>query len=109
MWRGRKLVGSAQRCEQRVVLQHGSILLSGDQHLVAETTGAAPGGDLPPATLEEALGRMPDRAELAREIAAAFADALGIALAPLALAGAAGEEIEERAIRYRSPEWTWRR
>jgi lipoyl(octanoyl) transferase len=32
---GRKLVGSAQRCERRVLLQHGSILLDGSQADVA--------------------------------------------------------------------------
>ena len=108
-WRGRKLVGSAQRCEQRTLLQHGSILLSGDQRLVAETTGAQPAGAAAPATLEEALGYRPDPAELARGIATAFAAILGIALAPHAFAGAAGEEFENGVARFRSEEWTWRR
>src|SRR5688500_8057100 len=34
--RGRKLIGSAQRCERRTILQHGSILLGGDQTLADE-------------------------------------------------------------------------
>ncbi|MEJ2214981.1 MAG: biotin/lipoate A/B protein ligase family protein [Gemmatimonadota bacterium] len=33
---GKKLVGSAQRCESRTILQHGSLLLEGDQAEVLE-------------------------------------------------------------------------
>lgn len=33
---GRKLVGSAQRCEGRVILQHGSVLVSGSQAAAEE-------------------------------------------------------------------------
>ena len=39
---GRKLVGSAQRCEGRVILQHGSILVSGSQAAAEELLAGAP-------------------------------------------------------------------
>jgi lipoyl(octanoyl) transferase len=41
---GRKLIGSAQRCEGRTLLQHGSILVDGSQRAVAALLHAAPAG-----------------------------------------------------------------
>jgi lipoyl(octanoyl) transferase len=51
---GRKLVGSAQRCERRCILQHGSILLSGDQRRV-QLLQRAPAG----AAVRQAAGAPP--------------------------------------------------
>src|SRR5690606_33073590 len=79
---GRKLIGSAQRTERRVVLQHGSLLLDGDQRIVAELI-PGPAGP-PPATLRDVLGRIPDWPELVSAMRAGFEEALGIRLAPAA-------------------------
>jgi lipoyl(octanoyl) transferase len=124
---GRKLVGSAQRCERRVLLQHGSVLLDGSQAAVvalqrqpvaagpaaaggpeawAEARVARPAG---PVTLRELLGRVPAWDELAAALAAGFEEACGIRLAP----GGLTVEEETRAARlettYADAAWTWRR
>jgi lipoyl(octanoyl) transferase len=44
---GRKLIGSAQRCERHCILQHGSILLDGDQRRVHRLERVAPGRTTP--------------------------------------------------------------
>ncbi len=47
---GKKLVGSAQRCESRTILQHGSILLEGEQREAAELEVKRPTADRRPPT-----------------------------------------------------------
>ena len=106
---GRKLVGSAQRCERRVVLQHGSILLEDDQDAVREIQFAPPAPTGAPATLVAALGAVPAVAALVEAIAGGFEAALGISLAP---APSDAHEYGRAAAlepKYRSGEWTWRR
>lgn len=105
---GRKLVGSAQCRMGRTILQHGSILLTGDQRAL-ETLSAGDDPAPPPATLADALGRLPSWEEAARSVADGFCRLLS------------GEWIEsdpteeERRVavelgrRYASSEWTWRR
>ncbi len=135
---GRKLIGSAQRREGAVLLQHGSLLLDDDQGAVLEllATGPAPAG-LPvlaahaagaaspvgmaaelavlaeraarPATLRELLGELPARAQLERALAEGFQEVLGIALAPAALSAAERESVVRWSAHFRSAEWTWRR
>ncbi|HSJ26011.1 MAG TPA: biotin/lipoate A/B protein ligase family protein [Longimicrobiales bacterium] len=113
---GRKLVGSAQRCERRVLLQHGSILLDGSQEDVAAlimtrpaaaplVTTAAPGS----VTLRELLGRQPPLDELARSLRHGFEEVFGTSLALASLA--ADEEARARQLEpvYAGPDWTWRR
>lgn len=104
---GRKLIGSAQRSERRVVLQHGSLLLDGDQHIVAELI-PGPAGP-PPATLREVLGRIPDWPELVAAMRAGFEDALGIRLAPAAPSREERARTDALTEHYRSAAWTWRR
>lgn len=117
---GRKLVGSAQRREGRVLLQHGSLLLGGDQGVVAEllAEAAAGGGsalDANPAsavpgvaTLDAVLGEAPRWDTLVDALVAGFEEALGTALAP-------GELTREEGARARALEaelgadaWIWR-
>ena len=108
---GRKLVGSAQRTADRVILQHGSVLLAGDQSEVARLRRDAvpqPRAETH-STLAALLGGAPDRAELARALAAGFADALGIALAPAVLSRFDGERVSDLAAHFGSAAWTWRR
>jgi lipoate-protein ligase A len=106
----RKLVGSAQRCERHTILQHGSILLDGDQSSVlALQTGAPTEIDDGSATLRDLLGRTPAWPELERAIVAGFEDVYGIALAPSALTIDEAERADRLATRFRSDAWTWRR
>lgn len=100
--RGRKLVGSAQVRDGSALLQHGSILLDGDQ---ARVQAAARTPAAPPAatTLSAELGRSPDFHEVAHAIVARAAVVWGEPaprpppLPPPDLA------------RYVSTAWTWRR
>jgi len=109
---GRKVVGSAQLRTRTAFLQHGSMLLDGDQRLVADVSaGPAPaGGD---ASLALLLGRRVSFEEAAERVAAAArtwggseGGGLGLwrsihrgdAIVELAAAAADG---------YRSEEWTW--
>jgi lipoate-protein ligase A len=118
---GSKLVGSAQRCERRTLLQHGSILLDGDQAAIVaclfsplQTEHAAG----PPTaratttagtTLRSLLGRVPDMPDLLQSLIAGFEAVLGTPLAPACLS----HEERTTAVRlqqqYDSDAWTWRR
>jgi lipoate-protein ligase A len=99
---GRKLVGSAQVREGGAFLQHGSILLTNGQDVVAAVTRGAP----PPvqaASLGAVLGRNVTFAEVSDAVTAAARRAWPgtwtAALPPgLATWG-----------RYADPAWTWRR
>jgi lipoate-protein ligase A len=103
-----KLVGSAQARVGDVLLQHGSVLLAGDQSALYELRGARP-DPAPPATLERLGVR-------AGHDAVAAALAAGVRLA---LGGSWDEgvyrtpELDEADrlewVRYASREWTWRR
>lgn len=106
---GRKLVGSAQRCEGRVVLQHGSILVSGSQAAAEELLRAAP----PPApgwtTLADELVASPSPAGVAEAILAGFEEVLGTALARATLSVEETARARELRATFASREWTWRR
>ena len=103
----RKVIGSAQLRTRTAFLQHGSVLLDGDQRLVAEVSvHAAPrGGE---GSLAALLGRRVGFLELAERIAAAArrwsADWRIIHR---------GDVVVERAAAaadgYRSDAWTWER
>jgi lipoate-protein ligase A len=93
--RGKKLVGSAQRYERRVILQHGSILLGNDQ----------PAGAI---SLADLLPTVPDPQEIAAALRDAFARVFGICLAPAELSGREQARADELEAFYSSDEWTWR-
>ena len=107
---GRKVIGSAQRCEGRALLQHGSILLDGTQTTVQRlqhepfVTAAHDAG----VTLRELLGREPAVAEVAGAVARAFEHTFGICLAPAALTREERARVGELESRYAATEWTWR-
>lgn len=107
---GRKLVGSAQRRDERAFLQHGSILLGDDQALVAELRG----GDAPPpaATLAQALARDVTVGDVHDALTAALRDAIretpGASLHGFDAAEIAGD-VERHLQTYRDPRWTFRR
>ena len=104
---GRKLVGSAQIREGDAFLQHGSILIDDDQHLLAELASRGP--SMRPATLRELTGHE----VTVHEFAAGFADALnarGDAPMMLRLEDSLLEEAELLVrTRYAVAGWTWRR
>lgn len=129
---GRKLVGSAQRCEHRTILQHGSILLDGDQEVVGRLAGGraaadaprtsggshfaemvrgdvAPGPDAAPTTLAALLGHAPAPDRLVRALASAFEATLGVSLDAGRLTAAERAAAAALEGHYGGPEWTWRR
>ena len=104
---GRKLVGSAQLRQGTAMLQHGSILLEGDQAVVARVTR----GDTPAdgsTALRQAVGRPVSWEEAAEAVAGSVRTAWGAPALPgldlidhiLARAGAASG-------RFRSERWNW--
>jgi lipoate-protein ligase A len=105
---GRKLVGSAQRSEGRTILQHGSILLGGDQGVVATCLGGAEGGAAF-TTLSALLHPLPTREELAAALLAGFEDALGIRPLQSALTAAESARAAQLLPHFRSEAWTWHR
>jgi lipoyl(octanoyl) transferase len=106
---GRKLVGSAQRRLGRALLQHGSILVSGDQRAAASLAGLASPPHEAPAVLAELLGAPPAWAALAAAVTAGFEDALGIRFASHGLSPAEAARARELTGTFASEAWTWRR
>ena len=115
--RGRKLVGSAQARVDGALLQHGSIILFGDQgridHLRSDTLKDTPGVSAvdseQPATLYEAVGAVP-REMVAEHVVAAMKNDFGGTWSD------GGYTDRERSVartllaeRYGTREWTWRR
>ncbi|MEX0907671.1 MAG: biotin/lipoate A/B protein ligase family protein [Gemmatimonadota bacterium] len=111
MARGRKLVGSAQRCERRALLQHGSILLEGSQSAalqsIAMTAGAGGNGDA--ITLAELLGAPPSIDEVAGLLRLGFEETFGTRLAPETLTREENARADTYASYYGAATWTWRR
>ncbi len=108
---GRKLVGSAQRRERCALLQHGSLLLGGDQREVLELLPGAPPGPAASgvSNLGEILGYVPPWDALVAAIRDGFEAALGIRLEPATLEP---QQVARAAVlvrRFRSEAWTWRR
>lgn len=106
---GQKLVGSAQRCEKRTLLQHGSILLNGSQDVVSriatvpfDLAGRA-------TTLAALLGCVPDLAAMASAIAAGFEQVCGFSVVPCAIGAETAQRASDLEALYESAEWTWRR
>jgi lipoyl(octanoyl) transferase len=114
---GRKLVGSAQRMEGRVILQHGSLLLGGSQAVAEELLleggyGSSPAGADRAAgwtTLDAELGQRPTLERLAGALAGGFERALGTSLAPATMTGSEAAGARRLKERYGSEAWTWRR
>ncbi len=104
---GRKLVGSAQGRIGKSVLQHGSIILDGDQDLLRRL--GADGGPVPsPATLRALLGAVPELEELTAALRAGLSAVLGGAWVEDGIRR--DERVAAVALEahYLDPEWTWR-
>lgn len=109
---GRKLVGSAQRADRGVLLQHGSLPIHDDQSAVAELLAADAGVAAPadpPATLVELLGGEPAWEALVEALAAGWQEALCVRLMRDALSGQEARRAEGHRARYEDPAWTWHR
>jgi lipoyl(octanoyl) transferase len=102
---GRKLVGSAQLRLGGALLQHGSVLLAGDQRLVAEVTTGSP-----PPHAETSASEVAGRAITFEATAAAVtAELFRGPWAWQAYGGDLDRLAARHAERFRDPAWTWRR
>jgi lipoate-protein ligase A len=106
---GRKLVGSAQRCEKRTLLQHGSILLDGSQDSVARIATQPFALQGRATTLAALLGSVPSLDALLDAIAAGFESETGLSVATRQVAPDTARRASELEALYRSAAWTWRR
>jgi lipoate-protein ligase A len=106
---GRKLAGSAQWRTDGALLQHGSILVEDDQTMLAELAIGGQRAVPAPATLTEALGRVPTPGD----VAAALFEAVRALEDPSASVLVPDEKLRARAsalvVRYLDDDWTWRR
>jgi lipoate-protein ligase A len=102
-------VGSAQRCENRTILQHGSILIGGSQDDVARIARVPFQLNGRATTLRDLMPAVPDISEIAAAIMTGFEELGGTRLAPPELSGSVAARANELVTLYSSAEWTWRR
>jgi lipoate-protein ligase A len=103
---GRKAVGSAQLRQGVALLQHGSILLQGDQAMVRAVTRGTPPPDLAGA-LASLLASPPSAEELIETIAEAAAERWPGAWERQADVDPLLQTAGGHAARFRSDSWTW--
>lgn len=107
---GRKLVGSAQWRDSGALLQHGSILIRNEQHLVEDLrVGVHPSVEIPAVGLEELLATVPSGAELERALVTGFEREFDTTVESGELTKYEIDRLELRLQRYQDPAWTWRR
>jgi lipoate-protein ligase A len=106
---GRKLAGSAQWREDGALLQHGSILVDGDQSAVSRLLRRPLPPPPPPATLREALGREPEVEEVAEALFAAVRTLEDSGATPLPVDDSLQARAAALRARYDDDRWTWRR
>jgi lipoate-protein ligase A len=105
---GRKLVGSAQVRMGRNLLQHGSVILRGDQSVLDRLRGATQIGPQP-ATVAESLGQA-SWGSVAEAVATGLRVALGGRWRQGGYEPAEEDEAGRLATdRYATEAWTWRR
>jgi lipoate-protein ligase A len=110
---GRKLVGSAQWRDRGALLQHGSILLVDEQHVVdaLRTNGAFPatragtGG----IALADVLDESPSGSTLPDALVHGFEQEFGVDVGPGALSTSEVLAADSAESRFADPAWTWRR
>ncbi len=103
---GRKLVGSAQARIDGALLQHGSIILRGDQSRLVRLRGGA-GDPHPPATLDAVAPGL-DPGEVAERLAASMRLALGGRWTERGYRFQEQSRAGDLLGRYSGAEWTWR-
>jgi lipoyl(octanoyl) transferase len=106
---GQKLDGSAQWREQGALLQHGSILIDGDQAPVSALLREPNSPPTPPATLRALLGREPTVTEVATALFDAVRRREDSQACELTTDASLLHATTELRRRYESPDWTWRR
>lgn len=108
---GRKLVGSAQWRDGGAFLQHGSILLVDEQHVVdalrvGEPTDRGSSGGI---ALADLLAEPAPEADLFAALARGFEREFGVDVVPGTLSAGESSAAETLAPRFADPTWTWRR
>lgn len=104
----RKLVGSAQWRSEKALLQHGSILVDDDQHLLTALLKQPQPAPPPAATLRELLGTAPSLDAVAGAIFSAVATDDPSAT-PLELDQPLVDAQSRLAAHFADAGWTWRR
>jgi lipoate-protein ligase A len=101
-WQGKKLIGSAQLRRKKMVLQHGTLPLSGDLNRIIDVLNfsaaeRAQQRQLLPeraTTLEQVLGRILSFTEVTEALAQGFAEQLNLTLRELPLTGREEELVD---------------
>jgi lipoate-protein ligase A len=106
---GRKLAGSAQWRENGALLQHGSILVDGDQALVSTLLREPTAPPRAPATLRALLGRVPAKVDVASALFDAVRRVEDRHATELGADAALADEAARLRRRYENATWTWRR
>ncbi len=105
---GRKLVGSAQRCERHTILQHGSILLRDDQAVVLHLMGGS--ADAPAAVgIGDLLAHEPTPQTLRQAIVAGFREELECDVTADGLTRVERARALQLESHFAGRAWTWRR
>ncbi len=104
---GRKLIGSAQVRIGDSILQHGSIILDGDQDLLRRLR-ADDEPVPPPATLKSLLGMVPDLDVLGFSLQQGLAETLGGSWVEDGYRSDEKMAAEELETHYEDSDWTWR-
>lgn len=107
--RGRKLAGSAQWREHGALLQHGSILLDGDQALVSTLLREPTAPPRAPATLRALLGHAPAVSDVADALFDAVCRREDREASELTTDAALIDAAAKLRPRYEDTAWTWRR
>jgi lipoate-protein ligase A len=106
---GRKVIGSAQLRRDNALLQHGSILLTDEQHRISEllrdAASVTPSGD----RLTDGSGRTLQASEVANAIAGAASLRWPDMRDSLEETGAVLRAATQYFPRFRSAAWTWAR
>ena len=106
---GGKVVGSAQVRRNGALLQHGSILLSADQDLVASLTVGAAGALDARGVAELVSAERGGFERVADAVSEAAADRWGVPGTPVLLPAAVRARAVTLEAFYRDPAWIWRR
>lgn len=106
---GRKLIGSAQWREDGVVLQHGSLLLDGDQRRVSAFLRDPGPEEEAPAVLLSYLDPLPAWDTLVDALVEGWGEVIGGEIRPTEPSALELDRAAALTSRYADPAWTWRR
>lgn len=105
---GLKLVGSALLRQDGALLQHGSILLDDDQHLLEQLLPAGEAPPTPAGTLRRALGRTPEVGDVAQALFTSLQRVGDVELTALVGDERLRSDAGEAERIYASDDWTFR-